>query len=446
MTASYTTESFAREMDQLRKEVVETIKVLGSKISEITPRVPTPVSHPESLEEMKMTIEKFDEGIKVMESQIEGLKEKRLKYKEEVPERFFLDETTGATSEIPTSSIGPGMTQKPNRPRPLSIEKRRQFLSSKPKSLKDTFLAEPIEEICWNNWKKKRLVLIGENRLVERALSRINTHEIHSIPVVSSSGTGVIGTIDVLDIIHALIHSFDRNANLTLQQNCRRDFMNRSVSSLLSKKTYVISSSSSVFSAVANMMKLNEYRFVVVRRAIPGEVALLTNPETDVVGIFTLSDVMKFLVQNSMLMKNEAIFQKTLSDLGLGRTPPKCVSSKAVVSDSFKELGRLCCDNLAVVDDQGCLVGNLSGRDLKGITRNNCPILNSSNADFLARDLKRPWWTRPISVDINDTLYHVVHQFISLQLHHMYVVDNQGKPIGEVNQRDILNVIWKIFQ
>jgi CBS domain-containing protein len=285
------------------------------------------------------------------------------------------------------------------------------------------------------------LILIGEDQLIERALQRINSHNVHSIPVISKGA--IIGCVDVLNIVSSLIHAIESGTSQVMQQNIRREFMTKQVNTLISK-CHAISSSASILSACEKMVKLGESRFVVARRSIEGDITELKS-ETDVVGIFTLSDVLKFLVQNSMMMKETPVFNKTLRELGLGRNSPKCVNSKSSVSDAFKEISRLCCNGLAIVDDGGQLVGNLSASDLKGVTRRNCAILNSSVENFLSRDLKRPWWNRPISIDLNDTLYHTVQQFVSLNIHRMYVVEH-GKPIGEITHQDVLDQLWKSFQ
>lgn len=411
------------------------------------------------LDEMKSKINQLDNHMTKLMSEMEHKtsqqenKQKGGKTKEG-DERFAgMDEQHQITPNTQqtgpkTSSKGGQGQQSPgkmNRPKPLPIEKRKQLLMNKPDILRDTFIAEPVEEIAFINWKRKRLVLIGEDRLVERALSRINSHNIHSIPVVSASGKGVIGTIDILDIIHALIAAIDKNATSSIQQTMRREFMNQKVANLLSKKSYVISNQANLYSAVRCMLEYQQDRFVVVNRPIEGDVAQFTQPEMDVDGIFTLSDVLKFLVSNSMLMRKEELFNKSIRELGLGKNEPKKFHYKKCVADAFREIGRLCSDGLAIVDDNGVLVGNLSASDLKGVTRNNCPILNNTVEDFLNRDQKRGWWERPFCLDLNDSLYHTVHQFVSTGIHRAYIVDQQGHPIGEVNHRDILAQLWKVL-
>jgi CBS domain-containing protein len=351
--------------------------------------------------------------------------------------------------KAPIQPAMPGTGQgKPNRPRPIPLEKRRQLITNKPRTLRETFMAELVEEIAFINWKRKRLVLIGEDRPVERALSRINSHNIQCLPVVSVQGKGIIGTIDILDIIQELIGALERNqgANMNIQQSTRRDFMGKRVSTLLSKKSYVISASSSLHTAVGFMIKFEQDRFLVVDRTVQGDVQQFTQPENDVDGLFTLHDVVRFLVQNSLLMREEPEFHKSLRELGLGRNAPKTVLQSMTAAEAFKQIGKNCCMGVAVVDDNGFLVGNLSATDLKGVTRNNCPILNSTVQDFIMRDQKRGWWERPVTIDLNDSLYHTIHQFVSLGIHRMYVVDHQNRPIGEVSLREIMCVVWKVIQ
>jgi CBS domain-containing protein len=439
------------EIQNLRKEI--------SDLKSGTSKVPDGQSN---VEDMKSKINHLESSMSKLLAEMEAKSGSQLQQGKGTKimgdERFagMEQQTTAPTNQpMQTSSrLGgrkgqqnqQGPQSKMNRPKPLPIEKRKQLLMNRPHTLRDTFMAEPVEEIAFINWKKKRLVLIGEDRLVERALSRINSHNIHSIPVVSESGKGVIGTIDILDIIHALISSIDKGSTNTIQQNMRRDFMNQKVSNLLSKKSYVISNQATLWSAVKHMLEREQDRFVVVNRQIDGDVAQFTQPEMDVDGIFTLSDVLKFLVSNSMLMRKEERFHKSLRELGLGKTEPKTFYYKNIVADAFREIGRLCSDGLAIVDENGVLVGNLSASDLKGVTRNNCPILNNTVEDFLNRDQKRGWWERPFCIDLGDTLFNTVHQFVSTGIHRAYIVDQKGVPVGEVNHRDILNQLWKVLE
>jgi len=440
MTARSSTQSLdlINEINSLKKEISELKKHELKPDGQHQQQSGNPDY--QSFQDMKTQMHKHTEQMNILQNALENLKSQKIKSNEESPERFagidsYVPETANKPTQImPTFQRGQRQQRqpfpqkqgegKPNRPRPLPYEKRQELIKNKPNTLKDTFAAESVEETAFLNWRRKRLVLIGEDRLVERCLSRINTHNIHCIPVVQQSGKGIIGTIDILDIISQLINSLDKTQG-TIQQQIRRDFMNKRVNELLSHKTYVISSEASLLTALQYMYQLEQDRFLVVDRPVEGTVAQLTQVEMDVDGIFTLSDVLRFLVGNSMLMKYEQIFRQSCQELGLGKRKPHTISHKTIVADAFREICRLSSMGLAVVDDNGVLVGNLSASDLKGVTRRNCPILNSTVEEFLARDQKRGWWDRPFCIDLSDSLYHTIHQFVSTGVHRAYVIDNK---------------------
>lgn len=355
---------------------------------------------------------------------------------------------SGKGQAVPAPDSKLKETRSPNKPKPLNMERRMELLNNMPKTLKEIFLAEPVEEIAFRNWQQRRTVLISDDKLLERTLSRISKHNIHAMPVISATDRNIIGTIEVLDIIHALISAIDKvdETSTTIQQNVRKEFMNKKVSEYVSKNSYVISAKASLYDAVKGFVEHQQDRFVIVDRIVEGGTAKFGNTENDVVGMLTTSDILRFLVSNSYFMREEPLFSKSLKELGLKEIEPKVVNSKEVVAEAFKQMGKYGHDGLAVVDDEGKLIGNLSACDLKGVTRFNCPILNSSVQDFLNRDQKREWFSRPIVLEWTDSLYLSIHQFVSLAKRRFYFVDKAGKPTGEVSRREVIEQLWKVIQ
>jgi len=289
--------------------------------------------------------------------------------------------------------------------------------------------------------------LIGDARTLERALSRINNHEILSLPVVDSNKS-VIGIVDVLDLADAVNHALKGKSTVNVQNRIRSDFMGRTIGNLLgqkSSKIYVISQHTSLYAAAQHLVDLKQERFLIVERKIQGDVAELSEPEpTGVDGLLTQSDVLRFLAQNLVLLSQEPHFQKNLNELGLGNRKPKIVALTDNVAQTFMEMGSSGTHGAAVVDSQGKLFANISVSDLKGMTRRNCVMLNSNIDEFLKKDRKRGWWVKPIVVDPACTLYQLVLMFASSKVHRIYLVDNEGKPTGEINHSDILAQINKI--
>jgi len=71
-------------------------------------------------------------------------------------------------------------------------------------------------------------------------------------------------------------------------------------------------------------------------------------------------------------------------------------------------------------------------------------ILNSTVENYILRDRKRGWWVRPIVVNSDETLISVVLQFVCAKCHRMYLVDEDSKPVGEINHYDILKELIKL--
>jgi len=334
---------------------------------------------------------------------------------------------------------------KKNRPQRIPPQRQRYLRENRPKSLKETLKNYILEEMAFTNWEKKRLVLIGEERLVERALSRIAQHNILALPVVKSEGKGIIGMIDVYDIMRSFIEAMSKTQQT--RPMIRRDFMNKTVSQLMESgekpKTYVISTGSSLFDGIQAMAHLKQERLLIVDRPID-KWEEHKQVEDDVDGLFTQADVIKFLANNTYLLKQEPLFKKTISELGLGRTQPKTIHENTTARDAFFQLGKDHRSGAAIIDDRGILLDNLSIYDLKGVTRLNAPILDTNVRSFLLRDQKRGWWHRPITLQKEETLYHVIMQFAVTRVHRMYICDEKGKPVGEISLFDIINQISKL--
>jgi hypothetical protein len=132
-----------------------------------------------------------------------------------------------------TSSDRPVITNR-SYPRPLP-EPVKNVDISQIRNFSDVLKNITVQRIAYESWTRKNLVLVNSNQPIDRALSRINTHNIHSLPVVNanSNSGAVLGVIDILDIISALSESWDNNS--TRAQ--RREKLVTPISDLLSKKS-----------------------------------------------------------------------------------------------------------------------------------------------------------------------------------------------------------------
>jgi len=354
-----------------------------------------------------------------------------------------------ATSQFSAEGLD---QKKGRRPRPITPETRTKLLQNPPKTLREVLEKFCLQELALAHWLQKRPILVGDFQTLERALSRINAHEIRSLPVVNKDKI-VIGCVDVMDLTRSIADSLKTMGDQTTAQQSfekgkmRNDFMSKSVSSLLTpdkKKCYVAANHISLLLAIEYLVRTGQERFLIVDRDVSGNVSEQNQPEEFLDGIVTQADCIKFLAENISLLRQEPLFQKTLNELGLGRRRPYTISHNEQAANAFIDMADRGFDSAAVVDDNGKLKACISASDLKGLTRRNCVILTETVEDFLNRDWKRGWWTRPLTVDLNDPLFFVVLQFVSSKVHRMYICTDDGTPTGEVNLLDILKILLQI--
>jgi predicted transcriptional regulator len=131
--------------------------------------------------------------------------------------------------------------RKGRRPRALTLDTRAKLLQNPPKRLKEVLEKFCLQELALAHWLEKRPILVGDFQTLERALSRINAHEIRSLPVVDKNKI-VIGLIDIMDITRSIAESLKTMGDVHAQTSSfqpgkfRNDFMSKTVGSLLAEK------------------------------------------------------------------------------------------------------------------------------------------------------------------------------------------------------------------
>jgi len=118
--------------------------------------------------------------------------------------------------------------------------------------------------------------------------------------------------------------------------------------------------------------------------------------------------------------------------------------SKAIVA--FRLMVRLDKSGLAVVDNAGKLVDNISARDLKGIHAEASVFwrLWSTITEYKRQerdDYEKKVPAQVIYVHRDDTLFTVVEKMAVLHIHRVYVVDKDRRPTQVITQTDILREI-----
>jgi len=163
--------------------------------------------------------------------------------------------------------------------------------------------------------------------------------------------------------------------------------------------------------------------------------------EQSILGLFTQSDIVRFLASNPYWLALAPNAQKTLKELDILKNPSeKVVSVDQTVSahQAFKKISDSNSSGIVVLDSNGRIVANLSAANIRGISRRNFQLLSRPLYEFLQRDRRRGWWTMPICIRETDSLEKCILQFGATKVHQMYVCDDDGKPTNVVTLTDVL--------
>jgi CBS domain-containing protein len=155
--------------------------------------------------------------------------------------------------------------------------------------------------------------------------------------------------------------------------------------------------------------------------------------------------VIRFLFENRSNL--EPLMSRRLDELWkFGEKRVESIHWDKFVIDALVKLEESGVSGIAVTDDEGKIVGNISASDLKRMQVDNpmqlCydifqPIklfLNISQ-DPHAKSLPK---FEPITVNPSDTLGQITDLAYSKGIHRVYVTDSEKRPIGEISLCDII--------
>jgi len=282
------------------------------------------------------------------------------------------------------------------------------------------------------------LVLVGHQQPLDKALQRLNRHKITSIPIISEQTGKILGIVDSLDIVIYLSQVLEHESIIG---TARWNFSLETTVQLLEnskKKAMVISNHASMYDGLKALAKVP--RLMVVDQEC--ELHEQTQEETGILGLFTQSDVIRFLATNPYWLNLSPVSQKTLNELNIldeARERVVTIEQNTPAYLAFKKIAETGVPGIAVVDIEGRIVANISASNIRGISRRNFQLLRRPLYEFLQRDRRRGWWSMPITFRKTDTVEKMVLQFCATKVHQIYVLDEGGKPEACITLADIIN-------
>ncbi len=179
--------------------------------------------------------------------------------------------------------------------------------------------------------------------------------------------------------------------------------------------------------ALATQMLLGAHRVPIV------------NATNQLVTVVTQTSFVEFISKNVQLLGSKS--KQTLGEMTAAWVPLLSVSEDDELLDAFNILRTARVGGVAVLNEQGSLVGNISARDIK---RLNADL---SNLGTLYKPVKNalpdPWISEAVYCLHSDTLQRAIEIVVQKKIHRVYIVDEQLKPTGVLTLSDIIKeVTW----
>jgi len=290
------------------------------------------------------------------------------------------------------------------------------------------------------------LVTFKPNDTVEEALKKLATFAISGAPVFDQNEQKVLGYISVLDLVVWVVRTFavskgdrkdydwsklDQQFKMPISEILGEHddfFSHKDLALPLTPSSeygldpfWPVPQDSTLRSLINSYFKWRIHRCPVAEKG-------------KVVGHVSQSDVIRFLANNPKSL--EGVLSKKLTDLGLDEGPVTCVLKGKSLIEAFNVMMETKFTGLAIIDEQGRLVQNISASDLKGVTKESFWKLEMPIENIIKEEKKLP----VLTCSPKSTLDEVVKKLADCRVHRIYVVDNQNKPRNVITLTSIMKV------
>jgi len=241
--------------------------------------------------------------------------------------------------------------------------------------------------------------------------------------------------IGMIDIYQIMLHTsfFEDHQN----------FQTKSIGSLVRKITK--SSDITIFKHTDTLEKAMKYLAIYGHHRL-----LLSCPDEKGLSgslthqILTQSDVISFCTNNLSRLKDEKL-DMSIQGLSLVNPLDEGRVIKITCKDSafkgFVEMAKESVPAVAVVDEQGNLVTNLSSSDLRGISTDSLSIVNLPVLEFLKKIQKTDNPFHPITAKTNNNLRDLMPLVSISKVHRVWIVNSAMKPIGIITLTDMIRIL-----
>jgi CBS domain-containing protein len=289
------------------------------------------------------------------------------------------------------------------------------------------------------------LMQLDSSITVSQAIKILAENNVLSMPVFDKEDGSHLGFVDYCDILTFVINMYTEGHQVSETQwnsfcSDIETLQHRSVRfGIKPIKEIIDASHRDAFIPVyghGTVFQLIEGVFYKGVHRVP-----VMDEQDKLIAIVTQTDVMNFFGRNSSLM-NADLGRQTVKQLKLSTPNVITMSINAQAIHAFHLMYLHKVSAVAIVNSAGMLVANLSASDLKGLVQQQFSSLLLPVPTFISNMKGK---VKPaISVTMNTQFETVILQMCLFRIHRLWVVNEDGKPIGVISQSDVMKKLSAI--
>jgi len=279
------------------------------------------------------------------------------------------------------------------------------------------------------------LVTGNANDPAMASLKKLLKHKILSIPLYDDKARAYNAFFDILDALHFIVSANDSADSVeTLEANVEfTKYSSKQIANL---------SGDNYFVPIPKGKPLVEALEVMTHDYPQLHRLPVVDSDGKLIGILSQSRIVRFLGEHVSKFDFGSL---SIKRTNLGLQTVIAVNENEKVTKALEVIKEKKVSAVAIVDDAGVLVGNFSATDLKllgygsDVTAVARPDQTLKN--FVAKVRKSLGETKyPVYVERLATTAAVIKEFTKTNVHRIYVVDDQKKPVGVISLVDIIEL------
>ncbi|KYQ96725.1 hypothetical protein DLAC_04020 [Tieghemostelium lacteum] len=294
--------------------------------------------------------------------------------------------------------------------------------------------------------KMTNMITVNQDDSLPKVFKTLASNNILAVPVLNEKNRP-IGLVDFVDIVCCVTQIINHTDLLGTDYYSfleREDLFNNTRANFITDL-----SERNPFAPVVKGASLLEAMTVMTMNKT-NRIPIIENDSIDgakIINLVTQSALMSFLSKNLEALGPWT--NKSLKSLGFKEKHVISIEHYKKAIDAFQLMANNRVNGIAVVDDKGALMANISARDLRELLNETKMFENLyiTVSEFVSRvrmNLLKTVYPS-ICCSFDDSLASIMTKMCAAHIHRIYVVDQDKKPIGVISFHDIIEKILEFI-